>query len=66
MNLAPKIKNQFLDFVEWPYTLRYKLKFKSRNICSVMYGIKTSTFVVSRKKELYTQWTKGVYVTKLI
>ena len=48
MKVALKIMNEDFDIIESPYSLRNKLRFKSRNICTVRYGIKTAAFVGSR------------------
>ena len=48
MKLAPEIMNEVFDIIESPYPLRNYLRFKSRNIRTVRYGIKTVTFVGSR------------------
>ena len=39
MNLAPEIMKEVFEIVEGPYTLRNKLKVKSRKIHSIRYGI---------------------------
>ena len=36
MKLAPEIINEVFEFMECRYPLRYKLRFKSRNIRNVM------------------------------
>ena len=48
MKLVPEIMNEVFDVIESPYPLRNELRFKSRNICTVKYGIETTAFVVSR------------------
>ena len=48
MKLAPEIMNEVLDIIESPYPLRNELRFKSRNIRTVMCGIETVAFVGSR------------------
>ena len=48
MNLAPEIMNEVFDIIEFPYPLRNKLRFNSRNIRTVRYGIETAAFVGSR------------------
>ena len=40
--------NEVFDFIECRYPLRNELRFKSRNIRTVRYGIETAAFVVSR------------------
>ena len=47
MKLAPKIMNEVFDIIESPYPLRNELRFKSRNIRTVRYGIETAAFVGS-------------------
>ena len=47
MELAPEIMNEVSD-IESPYPLRNELRFKSRNIYAVRYGIETAAFVGSR------------------
>ena len=46
--LAPEIMHEIFDIIESPYPLRNELKFKSRNIRTVRYGIGTATFVGSK------------------
>ena len=48
MKLAPEIINEVFDFIECRYPLRNELRFKSRNIRTVRYGIETAAFVGSR------------------
>ena len=48
MKPAPEIMNEVFDFIECRYSRRNKLKFKSRNICTVRYGIETAALVGSR------------------
>ena len=48
MKLAPEIMNEVFDFIECRYPLRNELRFKSRNIRTVRYGIETAAFVGSR------------------
>ena len=48
MELAPEIMNEVSDIIETPYPLRNELRFKSRNIYAVRYGIETAAFVGSR------------------
>ena len=48
MKLAPKIMNEVFDFIECQYPLKNELRFKSRNIRTVRYGIETTSFVGSR------------------
>ena len=48
MKLAPEIMNEVFDFTECRYPLRNELRFKSRNIRTVRYGIETAAFVGSR------------------
>ena len=40
MKLAPVIMNEIFGIIEYPYPLRNELKFKSRNIRTVRYGLK--------------------------
>ena len=47
MKLAPEIMNEVFDFIECRYPLRNELRFKSRNIRTVRYGIETAAFVGS-------------------
>ena len=48
IKLAPEIMNEVFDIIESPYPLRNKLRFKSRNIRTVRYGIETAAFVGSK------------------
>ena len=48
IKLAPEIMNEVFDFIECRHPLRNELRFKSRNICTVRYGIETADFVSSR------------------
>ena len=48
MKLTPEIMNKGFDIMESPYPLRNELRFKSRNIRTVKYGIETAAFVSSR------------------
>ena len=48
MKLAPRIMKGVFDIIESPYPLRNELRFKSRNIHTVRYGIETAAFVGSR------------------
>ena len=48
MKLAPEIMNEVFDIIESPYPLRNKLRFKSRNIRTVRYGIETAAFAGSK------------------
>ena len=48
MKLTPEIMNEGFDIIESPYPLRNELRFKSRNIRTVKYGIETTAFVSSR------------------
>ena len=48
MKLVPEIMNEVFDIIESPCPLRNELKFKSRNIRTVRYGIETALFVGSR------------------
>ena len=48
MKLSPEIMNEFFDIIECPNPLRNELRFKSRNIRTVGYGIKTVVLVFSR------------------
>ena len=48
MKLATEITNDVFDIIESPYPLRNELRFNSRNICTVRYGIETVAFVGSR------------------
>ena len=45
--LAPEIMNEVLDFIECRYPLGKEMRFKSRNIRTVRYGIETASFVGS-------------------
>ena len=47
MKLAPEIMNDVFYFIEYRYPLRNELRFKSRNIRNVRYGIETAAFVGS-------------------
>ena len=48
MKLAPEIMNGVFDIIECPYPLGNELRFKSKNIRTVRYGIETAAFVSSR------------------
>ena len=48
MKLAPEIMNDVFSIMESPYPLRNELRFKSRNIHTVRYGIETAAFVGSK------------------
>ena len=48
MKLTPEIMNEVFNIIEPPYPLRNELRFKSRNIRTVKYGIETAAFVSSR------------------
>ena len=48
MKLAPEIMNEVFDFIKCRNPLRNELRFKSRNIRTVRYGIETAAFVGSR------------------
>ena len=48
MKLASEIMNEVFDFIECQHPLRNELRFKSRNICTVRYGIEIAAFVGSR------------------
>ena len=48
MKLSPEIMNEFFDIIECLNPLRNELRFKSRNIRTVGYGIKTVVLVFSR------------------
>ena len=48
MKLAPEIMNGVFDIIESPYPLGNELRFKSKNIRTVRYGIETAAFVSSR------------------
>ena len=48
MKLAPEIMNEVFHIIGSPNPLRNELRFKSRNICTVRYGIETAVFVGSR------------------
>ena len=48
MKLASAIMNEIFDIIESPYPLRNDLRFKSRNIRTVRYGIETAAFVGSK------------------
>ena len=45
MKLAPEIMNVVFDIIERPYPLRSVLRFKSRNICTVRYGIEPAALL---------------------
>ena len=48
MKLAPEIMNEVFHIIGSPNPLRNELRFKSRNICTVRYGIVTAAFCGSR------------------
>ena len=48
IKLAPEIMNEVFDIIESPYPLRNELRFKSRNIRTLWYGIETAAFVGSK------------------
>ena len=48
IKLAPKIVNEVFDFIKYQCPLRNELRFKSRNIRTVRYGIEITAFVGSR------------------
>ena len=48
MKLAPKILNDVFDIMESLYPLRNELRFTSRNIRTVRYGIETAAFLAPR------------------
>ena len=48
MKLAPGMINEIFDFIKWRYSLRNKVRFKSRNIGTVSYEIETAAFVGSK------------------
>ena len=48
MKLAPEIMNEVFHIIGSPNPLRNELRFKSRNICIVRYGIVTAAFCGSR------------------
>ena len=48
MKLAPEIMNEVFHIIESPNPLKSELRFKSRNICTVRYGIITAAFCGSR------------------
>ena len=48
MTLPPEIMNEVFDIIESPYPLINQLRFKSRNIGTVRYGIEAVVFVGSR------------------
>ena len=48
MKLAPGMMNDIFDFIKCRYPLKNKMGFKSRNIGTVRYEIKTAAFVGSR------------------
>ena len=69
MKLAPEIMNEVFDIIESPYPLINALRFKSRNICTVRYGVETSAFVGSRiwsymPSELKKSMSLNVYRSK--
>ena len=49
MNLAPEMMNEVFDIIGTPYPLRDELRFKSRNMRTVRYGIETAAFVGCRR-----------------
>ena len=51
MKLAPDIMNDVFDFIECRYPLRNKLRFKSRNIRTVRYGIEFKSKIKTWKPE---------------
>ena len=48
LGLAPEIMKNIFPIIENPYDLRNKVKFKSRNVHTVRYGIETASFVAPR------------------
>ena len=50
MNLAPEMMNEVFDNIGTPYPLRNELRFKSRNMRTVRYGIETAAFVGCRRQ----------------
>ena len=48
MKLAPEIMNEVSDIIESPYPLRNELRFKSRKIRTIRYGIERAAFVGSK------------------
>ena len=48
MTFASEIMNEVFDIIDFPYPLRNELRFKSRNIRTVSYGLGTAAFVGSR------------------
>ena len=48
IKFAPEIIKEVFDIIACPYPLRNELRFKSRSIRHVWYGIETATFVGSR------------------
>ena len=48
MKLPPEIMNEVFDFIECRYLLRNELRFISRNIRTVRYGVETALFVDAR------------------
>ena len=44
MELAPEIINEVFYIIVAPYALRNELRFKSRSILTVRYGIETGAF----------------------
>ena len=70
MALAPEIMNEVSDIIESPYPLRNELRFKSRNIYTVRYGIETAAFVGSRiwsymPSELKESKSLNVFLSKI-
>ena len=64
------IMNESFDIIESPYPLRNALRFKSRNICAVRYGIETGAFVGSRiwsymPSELKKSMSLNVFMSKI-
>ena len=48
LGIAPDIMGNVFPIIENPYDLRNEIKFKSRNISTVRYGIETASFVAPR------------------
>ena len=48
LGLTPKIMENIFPIIENPYDLRNEIKFKSRNVHTVRYGIETASFVAPK------------------
>ena len=66
MKLTPKIMNEVFDIIKCPYPLINKLRFKSQNICTVRYGIKTADFANFRiRSYIPSELKERMSLTKL-